>query len=396
MKFDKVKGQRQIVNKLIEMVDGNHFPHALLISGRDGYGNLALALALAQYISCTDKQRNTKEKTEGAQACELVADSCGTCPSCRKYTKLSHPDLHVFFPTVKTLRVKVNQSSAFLAEFREKIAENNGYMDLEDWYDCIGADAGKQAQGVINVKDSEEIVGILGMKSYESVYKVVVVWNVDKMNTAASNSILKILEEPFENTVFIFTTQNKDSILPTILSRVQVVNLPPLPPEIVAQELKNLHPEYSTERINKEVLLSEGDLLKIGDSNMRKIEEFAIKFVELNKKAIRYKTNFFELVKFVEELSKFNKEKLRSFLLYTSKTIERCWQYNEGMELIEHPLATMDDKFKRNYPKFITRNNLRGIFDVIEKALKNIDSNANVKINLTNMMINLGTMLDKR
>ncbi|MDO5759552.1 MAG: hypothetical protein Q4Q06_00840 [Bacteroidota bacterium] len=390
MLFSQVKGQNGLINKMISVINRNHFPHAILISGKDGYGNLAVALSLAQYLSCTNKQ--TKEQL--VEQTSLMADACGECPSCKKYAKLSHPDLHIFFPTSTTTKVKKDaKSSVFMAEFRDFVLSNQGYGDINDWLAFIGAET---KQGIINVADADEIISLLSMKTYESQYKIVVVWNVERMNVQASNTILKILEEPFPNTVFIFTTEHRDKILPTILSRVQQINLNKLDDSIIEQEVRKLHPDFSDSDVKREVMLSEGNLINIQASNMERMQEYFQLFIEVNKLAFGFRKDIASIIDFVGRFGKFNKEKQKHFLSYYLKTIDKCWQYNLGIPMIQHPLEMANDKFKSNFPKFITIHNLEGIFSVMEKAQKNIDSNANANINLTNMIIKLGMQFEKR
>lgn len=381
MQFSQVKGQNNVISKLISTIDRNQFPHAVLINGKDGYGNLALALALAQYISCTNKNHTHK-------------DSCGECSSCRKYQKLIHPDLHLIFPTNTTDKIKKDsKSSLFVSEFREFVLNNGGYGDLNDWLSFSGVES---KQGIINIADANDIISLLSLKTYEAKYKIMIVWNVDRMNTDASNTILKILEEPYPNTLFILTTEHKENILPTILSRVQQINIGPIDNSVIEQELQSLHPEYSEEEIKKNAFLSEGNILNIHQAYIDKVSEYFQMFIELNRLAFSYKKDAAGILTFAETFSKMSKDIQKDFLLYCSKTIEKCWQYSLGMDFVQHPLYLAVEKFKKNYPKYITQNNLEGIFNVLEKAQKNIDRNANTKINITNMVIKLGVLFEKR
>src|SRR5574344_2040530 len=271
MRFSQVKGQNKIINKIISLIDVEHIPHALLISGRDGYGNLALSLAIAQYISCTDK----KHLNDNA----IIADSCGECSSCKKYQKLIHPDLHFIFPNTTTKSIdKNNESSLFVKEFREFVLKNEGYCDLNQWYKYINAGS---KQGVINVRDANNIIKALTLKTYESKFKIMIIWNADKMNNEASDKILKILEEPYPNTVFILTTEHKDKILPTILSRVQQINLPPLSDQDIEEEIRRRYDSLSDEQVKTKVMLCEGNINKIEDIDGEKEKEFEDLFVKI-------------------------------------------------------------------------------------------------------------------
>ncbi|MBR1769745.1 MAG: hypothetical protein IJ748_04725 [Bacteroidales bacterium] len=392
MQFSQVKGQQEVINRLISVINRNQFPHAVLINGKDGYGNLALALSLAQYISCTDKKTFGEAVSSGEN--KLIGDSCNECPSCRKYSKLMHPDLHLFFPNAATDKVKKdNKSSLFASEFRDFVSGSGAYSDVYNWLSFIGAET---KQGVINVSDANEMVSLLNMKPFESNYKIVVAWNIDRMNLIASNTILKILEEPYPNTVFIFTTEHIENVLPTILSRVQQINLGPLSNEIIEEELRKLHSSSSDEEIKRDVLLSEGNLLNIQSEFLEKEKEYFELFVQLNRKAMMYRRNVFDIIAFADVMSKMSREKLKDFLSYCTKLIERCWQYSMGINTLQHPLAMVEEKFRNNYPQFITQNNLESIFDVIERTQKNIDRNANAKINLTNFVIKFGICLERR
>ncbi len=390
MLFSQVKGQNVVINKMISVINRNHFPHAVLINGKDGYGNLTFALSIAQYLSCTNKQN----KQHSSEKEGLLEDACGVCPSCKKYSKLAHPDLHIFFPTSTTTKVKKDaKSSVFMGEFRDFVLSKQGYGDINDWLAFIGAET---KQGIINVADADEMISLLSMKSYESKYKVVIVWNADRMNIQASNTILKILEEPFPYTVFIFTTEHRDRILPTILSRVQQINLNKIEDSIIAEEVRKLHPEFTDTEVNREVMLSEGNLSNIQASNMERMQEYFALFIEVNRLAFGFRKDMASIIAFVDKFGKSNKEKQKHFISYFLKTIDKCWQYNLGVPMIQHPLESANEKFKSNFPKFITIHNLEGIFSVMEKAQKNIDSNANAKINLTNMIIKLGMQFEKR
>jgi DNA polymerase-3 subunit delta' len=387
MQFSQVKGQKELINKIITSIDDGHIPHAILINGKDGYGNLAMALAIGQYVSCTDRKHFDNKS-------EIKADSCNECSSCKKYMKLVHPDLHFVFPNTTTTKIdKNNESSLFIKEFRNFVLENEGYCDLNTWYKYF--EAGNK-QGVINVRDANNVIKTLTMKTYESPFKIMIIWNADKMNGEASNKLLKILEEPYPNTVILLTTEHIDRIMPTILSRCQQINLAPLDEQTIVEEIKKKDNTISEQDALKQALLCEGDLCKINMVESEKEREFEQTFMEINRLAMSYRTKANEISAFVDTYSKQTREDTKQFLQYFLKTIEKCYLYNNGVKMIQHPLYSMEEKFRENYPKFITIKNLNNIYDVIEKAEKNIDRNANSKINLFSMIINLGRLLQKR
>ncbi|MBQ9312716.1 MAG: hypothetical protein IJ213_06675 [Bacteroidales bacterium] len=379
MRFSQVKGQIFLTKQIRDIIDNGRLAHALLLTGKDGYGSLAIALSIAQYVSCTNKKEE---------------DSCGECPSCNKYQKLIHPDLHFIFPTTTITKVDKNpSSSAFISQFRDFVLQTEGYGDLNSWLNFIG---GEKKQGIINVRDADEVLSYMNIKTYESKYKIVIVWHADRLNTEASNKLLKVLEEPYPNTFFILTAERKDKILPTILSRLQQINLTPLDLEVVKQHVEQLNPSLSEQEINNIVLLSDGDLTKTTSEYFTENEDFLRLFVTVNRLAMAYKKNAIEILKQTDDMSKMTREELKHFSNFFLKTIENCWLYNSGCTFIQHPLETTEDKFKKNYPKFITQNNLEGIYNLMEKFQYNVDRNANAKINIFNMIIKLGMLLEKR
>lgn len=189
MLFNKIIGQQQVKERLIQTVKENRVSHAQLFIGANGSGKLALAIAYAQYVNC-------KSRSE--------TDSCGICPSCIKYEKLIHPDLHFIYPIAATKEVKKPRSADFIESWRSLLIENNYYISLNEWFEKIGIE---NKQGIINAEDCNSIIKTLGYKSYEAEYKVMIIWMAEKLFHAAAPKILKILEEPPEKTLFILITE---------------------------------------------------------------------------------------------------------------------------------------------------------------------------------------------
>ena len=187
-------GQEATKKRLIQSVTEGRVSHAQLLSGSAGSGTLSLALAYAQFLSCLNKQDN---------------DSCGACPSCKKFQKLIHPDLHFVFPVVKTKKFKDPVSDHFIEEWR-KLVLDNSFFNLEDWFDSIGVE---NAQGIIYAHESEEILRKINLKSFESEYKIMIIWMPEKMNGSCANKLLKIIEEPPAKTLFLLVTENEEHII---------------------------------------------------------------------------------------------------------------------------------------------------------------------------------------
>ena len=222
MQFKEVIGHRPTKELLIQLSQEHRVPHAIMLIGPPGNGKLALALAFAQYINCKSK---------------LEADSCGVCSSCVKYKKLIHPDLHFTFPVIKTSSLTKPTSVDYMPKWREYFI-SNPYPSYERWNQTI---AEENKQGMIYVDEAAEIIQKLNKKAYEADYKVSLIWLPETMNPTCANKILKILEEPPANTLFILVTEEEQRLLSTIRSRCQTIRLPKIEEHDLAEALAR-HP----------------------------------------------------------------------------------------------------------------------------------------------------------
>lgn len=220
MRFSEIPGNEEIRKRLIRTVSDQRVSHAQLFYGPEESDKLALAIAYAQYINCTGRSQPGLLTMD-----DTIPDSCGNCPSCIKYQKLIHPDLHFIFPVATTKKItKKPQSRLFIPEWREYLLEHQCRVTLPGWYDHMGIE---NKQGIINADDCNEIITTLGYKSYESEYKVMVIWMVERLFHSAAPKLLKILEEPPEKTLFLLISDDPDAIIRTILSRLLMVRIPP-------------------------------------------------------------------------------------------------------------------------------------------------------------------------
>lgn len=221
MQFSEILGQEYIKSHLTKSASLGRIPHAQLFVGPEGSGTLPMAIAYAQYILCN----NTNGENNGEN------ESCNL-----KFDKLSHPDLHFVYPTVATEDIKTKPKSIdFIGDWRAFVTQNP-YGSLFDWYTVLGVN---NKQGEIRVDDAQEILKTLSLKSYEGGYKIMIVWMADKMNTPASNKLLKLLEEPPEKTIFILITEQEEDLIQTIRSRCQVLHFGGLPENTIAEALVN-------------------------------------------------------------------------------------------------------------------------------------------------------------
>ena len=245
MRFADITGQRDLVRHLTEGVDRGRVSHAQLFTGAAGTGALPLAIAYAQYLNCTDRHDG---------------DSCGRCPSCVQTAALAHPDVHFVFPVNKQGKKSGETilSGSFMPEWREMVAATGGYFSLQQWYDRL--DLGRTLRGMISAREADEIIRSLSFKSFESEYKITIIWQPETMTEDAANKILKILEEPWEKTLFLLVSERPDLLLPTIVSRTQEVTVP----RVDIDSLAALAVDEPDERKRRNMArLAAGDVLRM-------------------------------------------------------------------------------------------------------------------------------------
>ncbi|MCX6234669.1 MAG: hypothetical protein NT175_08100 [Bacteroidetes bacterium] len=375
MRFSDIIGQKTLKQRLIQTVRDSRISHAQLFLGPEGSGKLALAIAYAQYINC--------EKRENG-------DSCGHCPSCIKYNKLIHPDLHFIFPVAATKEVpKDPVSNNFLRDWRELLIENNGYISLGDWYEKIEIE---NRQGIINADDCNEILRTLSYKSYESEYKVMIIWMVEKLYHAAAPKILKILEEPPDKTLFLLVSENQDQIINTILSRTHLVKIP----KLTDAELYDVLKMRFRNRKEEEVI----DIVSLVDGNFHQ----AIRLLGEPENAISHFNNFStwmrmcyqrkiaDIEKFVEEIAGIGREKQKEFMVYTLKFVRECLVMQFGKSEMTR-LNPLEQKFALNFAPYINAANADLFYDELNKAIFHIERNANPSILFMDLSLKISQLL---
>lgn len=241
MFFSDIVGQQVVVQKLVNAFKSGRLGHATLFSGKEGYGGLPLSIALSRYIMCSDRHDN---------------DACGECLSCKKFDHLVHPDLHFIFPVVNK-KGKDPVSDSYINEWRSFIT-SNPYSTAVDWIRSIATENSKPT---IYKDESDSINRKLSMKSFEGDNKIIIMWLPEKMNDVTSNKILKILEEPPLNTYFFLVSAQPEQILQTIISRTQVINLPPINNDSSAEYISNKY-QIDIKKAVDLALFSEGNLAK--------------------------------------------------------------------------------------------------------------------------------------
>lgn len=385
MLFAHIIGQQAVKERLIRSVAEQRIPHAQLFRGPVGVGKLALAIAYAQYICC---ERRTP------------ADSCGECPSCVKYAKLAHPDLHFVFPVIKPANKTTVVCDDFVKEFRQLVIANP-YFGMDEWFAFISEDA---KQGMIYANESQEIIRKLSLKTYESEYKVMIIWLPERMNNQCSNKLLKILEEPPAKTVFLMVSNHPDAIITTILSRTQHVNIPRLDTgDIVTALLTrrdseiSQHDALNTARIANGSYLAALNLLKEGDEKQQNFDRF-VTVMRLAWKVGNKKdhASLKTLKRWSDEMaaSSVGRERQKGFLAYSQHLIRENFIYNlKNTEL--NYLNAGEMVFSSNFSPYINEKNVEALVDEFALAERHIEQNVNAKMVFFDLMLKIILLLKK-
>lgn len=381
MLFKEIVGQEHIKNHLITSASRGRTPHAQLFVGSEGSGVLLTAIAYAQYILC---QNVGTENDNGNAACNL------------KFENFSHPDLHFVYPTVTTEDVKSKPKSLdFLTLWREFLTEKP-YGSLFDWYDKLGVG---NKQGEIRVEDASEILKSLSLKSYEGGYKIMIIWMADKMNIAASNKLLKLLEEPTDKTMFLLITENEEDIIQTIRSRCQVIHFAGLSEDSIASHLityQNIEEKKALKVAHKCQGNYNRALQLCNDVNEdAPFEEWFVTWVRAAFRAKGNAAAIQDLIGWSEQIAGLGRETQKKFLHFCIDMFRQAMLLNyqtERLVYFESSIAGFD--FKKFAP-FITGNNITEIYKELNDAIYHIERNGNAKIILTDLSIKLTRLIHK-
>jgi len=371
VQFSEIIGLDETKQMLLRAVQSNHLAHALLFDGPTGSANLALALALAQYVNCEDKQRE---------------DSCGRCASCIKVQKLVHPDLHMVFPV--TNQGKGKTSETYLTDWR-KFLLSSPYRTLPDWLESVGAD---NKQGNISAEEARNILQTLSLKAYEGAYKIMLIWLPELMNVTSANALLKVLEEPPAQTLFLLVTNQSDKLLITILSRTQRVAIRAFTDEEVATYLRqHLNLDETTAR--RMAYLADGNLaeaLHDASSTQSAGPDQHVWFAEWMRTC--YRQDLIALVKQADQFDGFSKEKQKGLLDYSIRLYRDLFLWQQGAaELLRLP----DDEmaFVKNFAKILTINHIEHIVHDLNEAAYHLERNARAKMIMLDMSLTFSRLI---
>jgi DNA polymerase-3 subunit delta' len=373
MLYEQIVGQQEAKKRLIKMVNESRVPHALLFSGKEGSGNLPAALAFAQHLFCKQKTGN---------------GSCGTCASCNKVAKLIHPDLHFVFPIAKSKDVK--SSNDLIKEFREAFL-NQPYLSLNDWFNELSAE---NKQPIIPVEESNDILRKLSYTSYEGSYKIMIIWQPEKMNAEAANKLLKILEEPPDETIFILVTTQPDQLLATIISRVQQIPFYNCSEQEIADALVKNY-KVNPDVAKQSAMLSNGNygeaigLLTQNDDNV----SFLTNFQTFMRIALKFDCN--KALHWIDDNATIGREKQKQFFQYGLEVFRDSLMFNYGSKDLVR-LSGQEKQFLEKFAPFITQKNYEKLVEEFNNNYYYIERNANPKILFMDLILKTNELINKR
>ena len=377
MRFADIIGQQQLKRQIVESIERGRISHAQLFSGAAGAGTLPIALAYAQYLNCTNRHDG---------------DSCGECPSCVKMQQMAHPDLHFVFPVNKQGKKsgEVVLSSEFMDLWREVVSQTGGYFTRQQWNDKL--DLGKTLKGMITAREADEIIRRLSFKSFESEYKIMVIWQPESMNDEAANKILKILEEPWQKTIFLLITERADLLLPTIISRTQEVAVP----RLTVEDLIPIAGCDDRMQAANMARLAAGDVIEMkriaggGDDALR--HECFDMFCRLMR--LSYNDKHLELMEWADEVSALPREQQRAMLIHSARLLRESYMLHAGLGSISYLWGEEAD-FCNKFAPFIGNQNVEFILEQIELAMRQVSQNGNSRIIFTHFALAVSKTINR-
>lgn len=375
MLFKDIIGQKEIKDRLTKSVQEGYIPHAQLFIGQEGTGVLPLALAYAQYLHCTNKEKKD--------------DACGICPSCQKFNKLSHPDLHFVFPIINKKGNKEAFSDDFLPEWRTFVQETP-YGNLSTWLSYISA---ANAQGLIYARESNEIMRKLNLKAYESDYKIMIIWLPEKMHEAAANKLLKLLEEPPEKTVFLLVSEEPEKIITTIRSRTQSIVVPPISTEDLGYAIQEKY-AIQQEDISLVTRLANGSYhraIQIIDSTGEN-EAYLDLFITIMRNS--WKRDVMNMKVKADEFASMGRNKQKGFLSYAQRMIRENFLYKLQIPEINY-MNRKEAEFALNFHPYVHEENIIDFMEELALAEKHIEANVNARMIFFDLSMKIAVLLKK-
>jgi DNA polymerase-3 subunit delta' len=373
MYFKDCIGQGDLKRHLIQSVREGLIPHARLFIGRTGVGALNLAIAYARYLHCTNRQPD---------------DACGTCPSCLQFNNLSHPDQHFVFPIINKKSVKDPLCDDFLPEWR-KFLRQTPYGSYPQWLESIDAN---NAQGLIYARESDAIQRKLSLRAYESDYKIMIIWLPEKMHEAAANKLLKLLEEPYERTVFLLVAEQPDQIIPTIRSRVQALIVPPIADNDLANALNASQlPADDLPLILRLARGSYSQALQIINAAAEN-DEYLDLFITIMRNS--WSRNILSMKQKAEQFAALGRNRQKAFLAYAQHMIRENFIYQLQTPQLNY-LNHKEQAFSTNFHPYINTANVVDFIDELALAEQQIEANGNPRMIFFDLSMKIAVLLKK-
>ena len=380
MQFKDVLADKALKQKLIDLARSGRAAHAQFFLAQPGSHALALAVAYGQYLCC-------EHPTE--------TDSCGECPSCKQFAKLSHPDLHLYFPNCTTKSVKKDPDSAELAsEFKDFVLKNDFHVEIHDWLTEL---EGENKQASINTRDCSDILRHNSTRSYQDGYKVYILWCVDRLYHSAAPKLLKTLEEPESKSVFILISEEPDKILNTILSRTQLVKIPRLADSDIAEKLQQTYSDLSLDEASDIALLADGDYnkaMRIATDNenqsllLQRFELFFDSVVAFAQKKSLVAMQYEQVQDVFDEVIKQGREYQKQFLQLVLRMLRNILMQNSsnsGLLKVTHQEQSVIAK----YQGVLNLKQISSMTELCNKAIYHIIRNGNSSLVFTDLYFQL-------
>lgn len=381
MKFSEVIGQENLKKLLINSVRDNRISHAQMFNGKIGYGSLALALAYSQYILCENPS---------------PTDSCGVCPACYKAQRLEHPDLHFVFPVNKSDLAKTKSSSgdiisdSFIDSWRTIITNQKGYIGEQEWYNYI--QLGKNSQGSISKAEAYEIIKLFSFKSYEGGYKILIIWLPERMNDTTANKLLKLFEEPAPDTLFLFVSENSDSIIKTIISRTQPFNIPPIQTSDLRDYLISVGVSDTLSHTISHI--SSGDLkraLYMVENSSETSDNFDY-FSSLMR--LCFSVNHIGLIDWSENMASLPREVQKGFVNYSLNILRDSYMMHIGLQRVTYAYG-VEAEFLNKFYLFVHHQNIEKLISEFERVALDLNFNGNPKIIFIHFALSISKLIKR-
>jgi DNA polymerase-3 subunit delta' len=378
MFFKDIIGQKGVTEQLRRCVDEGRLAHALLITGPAGNGKLPVAVALARYILCSNRHNG---------------DACGSCPSCIKMNKLVHSDLHFVFPVKKKKNSSADNtpvSDDYISEWRE-IFLKEPYFSYSDWLTMLDVE---NQQPMIYEKESGEILHKLSLKSREGGWKIMIIWLPEKMKEACSNKLLKILEEPPAETLFLLVAEETQHIIPTILSRTQRIDLPRLDDNAVSHALQQ---RYSLDEATARSIAQQSSGNWEKAESMLKVSNDSNLYLDLFMTLMRmaYKRDIQAMKQWGDKVAAMGRERQKGLLEYCQRMIRENFIMNFGRNEMLY-LSPEERSFSAKFSPFVNENNIFGIMEELSEAQKHVEQNVNSKMIFFDMALRMIVWIKNR